>query len=292
MPPDLMIRRPAASELERALHVFGRGRVRPEAEWLVAVRATPIERLVAAAMFWIEGATARFQTALRPGVSHAQIGGALLDALVASAGEAEADRVETADLVTDTSPWLPTLRDRGFTRVRTERAFEIAYQDAWSRVMQLHRRHQADIPAGWRTEPIRAHSPEAILDVIAPHRLMPLPDVRRCWTAGVASGFDPDLSCILFDSNTPFGAFLLRRSGDLLFIDVQVVDKANRQLRSLADLCLLYHAAQRLAPGGSIQRIQFRSGASEHRQTANLALRMGGREVSRGHVLGRSLGLR
>jgi hypothetical protein len=76
---------------------------------------------------------------------------------------------------------------------------------------------------------------------------------------------------------------------DLLYIDVQVVREANPRLRSLGDLCLLYHDAQRVNPDGPIRRIQFRSGETEHRQTANLALRMGGRELSRRHVFAKKL---
>ncbi|MRR10698.1 hypothetical protein EG831_11640 [bacterium] len=57
----------------------------------------------------------------------------------------------------------------------------------------------------------------------------------------------------------------------------------------MADLCLLHHDARRLAPGGQVRRIQFRSGQSEHRQTANLARRMGGHETARRHLLGRDL---
>ena len=82
---------------------------------------------------------------------------------------------------------------------------------------------------------------------------------------------------------------MLRRTGDLLYIDVQVVREANPRLRSLGDLCVLYHSAQRVAPGGAVQRIQFRSGETEHRQTANLALRMGGRELPRHCVYGKKL---
>ncbi len=154
---------------------------------------------------------------------------------------------------------------------------------------RLHEKHRAEIPAGWRTDPIRLHPPEVILDLIAPHRLLPLPEVRQSWRPNARFGFDLELSCILFDRERAFGTLLLRHIGDLLHVDVQVVHEPNPRLRSLGDLCLIYHDALRVAPDGPIRRIQFRSGETEHRQTANLALRMGGRELPRRHVFGRSL---
>ena len=84
-------------------------------------------------------------------------------------------------------------------------------------------------------------------------------------------------------------AFLARRLGDVLYIDVQVVEEPNPRLRSLAAVCQLHHGAQRVASGGPIRWIHFRSGQSEHRQTANLALRMGGRELATQHVFARRL---
>jgi hypothetical protein len=105
------------------------------------------------------------------------------------------------------------------------------------------------------------------------------------------AGFDLETSCILFDEDRLFGAFLARRLVDVLYVDVQVVGESNLRLRSLADLCMLYHGANLVPPGGPIQWIRFRSGQSEHRQTANLALRMGGRELPRMHVFGKRLNL-
>jgi hypothetical protein len=70
---------------------------------------------------------------------------------------------------------------------------------------------------------------------------------------------------------------------------VQVVQESNPRLRSLGDICLIYHDAVRVAPDGPIRRIQFRSGETEHRQTANLALRSGGRELPPRHVFARKL---
>ena len=194
-----------------------------------------------------------------------------------------------ADLLPADHEWAEVLRGQGFERLRSERYFEVPVPNMWSRVTQSYLKHQPEIPVGWRTDPIRLHPPEVILDLIAPHRLLPPPEVRRSWQPSAISGFDLDLSCVLFDRERAFGTLLLRHIGDLLYVDVQVVREPNPRLRSLADLCLIYHDAVRVAPDGPIRRIQFRSGETEHRQTANLALRSGGRELPPRHVFAKKL---
>ena len=155
--------------------------------------------------------------------------------------------------------------------------------------MQLHEKHRSGVPSGWRTDAIRHHAPETISELVAPHRLLLPGQLNDYWRVDAESGFDLDLSCILFDGSRPFGTFLLRRLGDGLCVDVQVVQEKSPRLRSLGDLFMLYHSAQRLTPEGPVRWIWFRSGHTEHRQTANLALRMGGRELALRHSLSKKL---
>jgi len=76
---------------------------------------------------------------------------------------------------------------------------------------------------------------------------------------------------------------------------VQVVQEKNPILRSLGDLFMMYRmlrlhsAAQHAGTDVPIRWLRFRSGEIEHRQTANLALRMGGRELPPYHVMAKSL---
>jgi hypothetical protein len=287
--PDLAVREPAQAELERVLYLFGTTPVFVEARLLAAVRARPIEHFVAAAAWWPEGMIARLQLACQPGATRAAVAGPLIERVADCAHQAGMEALHYADLLPAEHEWAEVLRGQGFERLRSERCFEVPVRNVWTRVTQLHQRHEAEIPAGWRTDPIRLHPPEVILELIAPHRLLPPPEVRRSWQANAMSGFDLDLSCILFDRERAFGTLLLRRIGDLLYVDVQVVHEPNPRLRSLGDLCLIYHDALRVAPDGQIRRIQFRSGETEHRQTANLALRMGGRELPPRHVFARKL---
>ena len=287
--PDLAIREPAPEEVERVPHLFRNVPLPPETRLLAVARCRPIERFIAAAAWWPEGRVGRFQLACQPGVDRSVAAGSLIDSLAECARRAGMGTIQYANLLTDDDEWLAILRSHGFECLHSERSFEVSYRDAWTRVMQLHQKHRAQIPAGWRTDSIREHPPETALELIAPHRLMPPAEVRSYWRADSQFGFDLDLSCLLFDGVRPFGAFLARRMGEGLCIDVQVVRETNPRLRSLGGLFMLFHDAQRVGADGPIRWIWFRSGQTEHRQTANLALRMGGRELPRCHLMSKVL---
>ena len=289
-PTDLVVRPPAQDEVPRVLHLFRNQRLRAASQFLVAERTHPIPRFISAAAWWAEAGVGRFQLACLPGLVQGDAPASLLEKVLAAMRAAGLWAVHYADLLPDGHPLLEMLQSRGFERIRSERCFETPSRSTWMRINRLYEKHQSAIPAGWRTDPIRAHGPEVILDLIAPHRLLTPDDVRHCWQTTAAAGFDPEMSCILFDRDRPFGAFLVRMPADVLYVDVQVVMEPNPRLRSLGDLCLVYHVVRRVTPDGPIHWIRFRCGETEHRQTANLALRMGGRELGRMHVFGKQLG--
>jgi hypothetical protein len=286
---DPAIREPTLREVERVLHLFRDLTLNADARLITAVRSNPIERFVAAAAWWPEGTVGRFQLACQPGVARAELASLLLDRLAECARRAGMARLQWASLLAEDDKWLEVLRSQGFVSLHSERAFEVPYRHAWMRLTELHQKHQPQIPTNWQTEAIRDHSPETALDLIAPHRLMTPAEIRNRWRADSQFGFDLDLSCVLFDGARPFGAFLVRRIGEGCYIDVQVVQEQNPRLRSLAALLLLYHGVQRTPVDGPIRWLWFRSGQTEHRQTANLAHRLGGREVGRCHLMGKEL---
>ncbi len=289
MPNAPVIHEPVAGERHRVAYLLRGLKVPAEARLLAVVRTQPVERFVAAAAWWPEGSVARFHLVCVPGIALADLGAPLLDQVTAQARAQGLEILETAGLTPDDPDKLAFLRHHGFTVTRSERFFEVAYDTACARVTRLHAKYQAQMPPTWRTDPLRQHRPEIARDLLAPHRLMPPDEIVRLWLATSPPCFDSELSCVLCDGSRPFGAFLLRRSDDLLAIDAQVVSEPNRRLRSLADIFLLNHVVVRAPAGGMIRRIRFRSGATEHRQTANLALRMGGHEFSRQHVLAKPL---
>ena len=276
-------------ELSRVVHLFRNVRLRSGSYFIVAEKTHPIARFVAAAAWWQEGSVGRFQLACQPGLPRSDAPSSLIQGVLGAAREAGLEAVHFADLLPEGHPWLEVLQTQGFEHVRSERSFELAYRDAWTRVMRLYERHKPAVPLTWRTERIQEYHLENILKFVAPHRLLPPEELLHCWQSSGMAGFDLETSCVLFDGDRLFGAFLARRLGDVLYVDVQVVGESNPRLRSLADLCMLYHGADHAPPGGPIQWIRFRSGQNEHRQTANLAMRMGGRELPRMHVLGKRL---
>jgi hypothetical protein len=293
--PEPAIREPAPAEVERVLHLFGNMRLGPEVRLLAAARSRPIERFIAAAAWWPMGTVGLFQIACLPGVDRAAVAGLLIDRLGECARLAGLQTIQCAQLLTDDNEWFGILRGHGFECLRSERSFEIAYQDAWTRIMQLHQKHGSRIPATWQAKPIRDLPPETALDVIGSHRLLAPAEVRAFWRKNSPGGFTLDLSCVLFDGERPFGAFLARRMGEVYYVDVQVVQEKNPILRSLGDLFMMYRMlilhdeAQRAGRDVPIRWLRFRSGEIEHRQTANLALRMGGRELPPNHVMAKGL---
>jgi hypothetical protein len=293
--PDLAIREPAPEEVERALHLLRNVPLSPEARLMVAARSRPVARFIAAAAWWPEGTVGRFQIACQPGMARAAVAGLLIERLGECARRAGMLTLQCANLLADDNEWFGILRSQGFECLRSERSFEVPFQDARTRVLRLHQKHGSQIPAGWRTDSIRNHPPETALDLIAPHRLMPPAEVRNYWQANSQFGFDIDLSCILFDGERPFGTFLSRRMGEGTYIDVEVVREPNPRLRSLGGLFMLYRMfmvsdeIERLSANSPIRWLWFRSGATEHRQTANLAFRLGGRELSRCHLMAKAL---
>jgi hypothetical protein len=288
---DLVICEPAPSELERAVYLFRNARLRPEARIFVAVRSRPVERFVAAAAWWPEGNAGRFQLACSPGILRDEVCSLLIERVSQRARIAGKESLQYGELLADKSEWIELLARQGFMRLRSERFFEVSAVQSWTRTVETFEKYKSKIPPGWRTESIRQHAPETIFDLIAPYRLMPPGELRDYWRADSAFGFELDLSSTLFDGPRPIGTFLTRKVRDTLCVDVRVVQAENRMLRSLGNVCLLYHVAKRWRPDGGINQLQFRGGTTEHRETANLAMRMDGRELPPRHIFSRCLKL-
>ena len=285
----LGVREPKAEEIARVAYLFRNVRLRGEGRFFVAERTQPIARFIGAVAWWVEGGVGRFQLACPPGTGQAEAVAGLVEQVVAAAKQSGCESVQYGELLPEGHALVPLLQAQGLERLRSERFFELDFDVAWDRVSQMHARLGSLFPTSWRLESIRAHPPEIILELIAPFRLLPPEEVRHYWQATTVGGFDLDCSNILFDGDRPFAVFLVRRLSKVFYIDVQVVEASNARLRSLADLCQVHYAMQQARANGPMRLVQFRSGQEEHRQTANLALRMGGRELATQHVLARRL---
>ena len=273
------------------MHLFRMTPLPRPARVFVAVKMRPLERFVAAAAWWPIGDTLCFRLAVQPGSTARLIACSQLIRQIAECGRAlRIPNMQYADLLLDSSEWVPLLRENGFVVLHSERFFEVSGRESWMRTMKIAERMSEKFPPAWRTESIRQHPPETVLGFIEPFHLMPSDELRGRWRDDCPYGFEMDLSAILFDGALPAGVFLLRRVQDILCVDVRLVQTENRLLNSLGNVALLHHTAVRVGPvqSGTI-RLQFRGGEIEHRETANLALRMGGNELPARHIFARTL---
>lgn len=285
----LVVREPTSNEVERAIFLFQHLPPPPGASLRVAVRKRPVERLTAAAAGWLNGNRALFRIASLPGVEKSKVSAPMISSMEDWGRTTGANRLEYTDLLADENELTTILSTRGFYCLRSERFFEVSTHSAFDRVMALAEKYKAGIPGQWRTEPIRGYSPEAVAGLVDKHALLPLNELGQYWRPGCPFGFELDMSCILFDGLQPIGTLLWRRSPHAYIIDVRVVAVENPRLRALGNLCLFFHAAQTGNPDGEIRWLQFRGGENEHRETANLAIRMGGKELPPRRVFGKNL---
>lgn len=285
----MVIRGPKPEERQRVLHLFRRVALPAHAQFLLAVKERPVERLVGGIAGWTEGPFGRCRLACLPGVAPETIAGPLIAHAADTARAAGLSQLLYAESLPESDPQSTLLRANQFAVLRSERFFEVAALDAIARVGELLQKYADRIPAAWRIEPIRRHRPEAVLDLIAPFRLLSPEEIQTWWDSGAMGGLDPEFSVILFEASKPIGTVLTRRKGDRLCYDVRVVQHENPRLRALANLCLFKANTERYDPANPVRWLEFRGGEAEHRETASLAFRMGGTELPPRHVWARTL---
>jgi hypothetical protein len=286
---DIVVREPFSDEIPRAIYLFKHLQPPSEARLFVAVRTRPITRLAAAGAIWFQGKTAFFRMVCQPGIPRNMVADLLVEQMEKWAISNTAETMRCADLLPDEDEWGLLIKNLGFHPVRSERFFQVPYESAYLRVTSLVKKCQNDIPKLWRTEPIRNHRPQAIVNLVTQHRLLPTIELQEYWRADRSFGFDADVSSILFDDQEAIGTLLIRRVFNVFVLDVRVIACQNPYLRALGNICLFQHVAKRIAPAGPVRWLEFRGGEMEHLETANLARRMGGREMPERRVLGKKL---
>ncbi len=267
------------------MRLFSNEPIRPQAQILVAVKSKPVARFVGALAGWLEGEFGKFHLACLPGTARQDAAKALLQEAAVTARASGLRHLMYGKLLAEADETYALLREQGLSVMRTERFFELDVAVSMARVMKLLERHQAAIPGDWHTESIRHQPPEQVLDLIAEYRLMPPDEIRAGWRWGEPTAFHPDISNILFEKEEAFGTLLARVKGDAACFDVRVVRHPDPRLGGLANLCMFHHCLKQYDPSDPVRRLQFRSGEHEHRETANLAMRMGGKELAPRHVL-------
>ncbi len=287
---NLTIRPPHASEISRALRFFSGEYVKADAQVLVAVKTTPVERFLGALAGWVEGEVGRFHLECLPGSARKQTAAALIEEAERTARTSGLRKLVYGKLLAKGDEPDGLLCENGFEILRSERFFKLEVSGAKNRVDELLGRHGRRIPTTWHTEAIRHQSPDRVRELIAPFCLMTPEELISCWQRGERGGFDPDLSRVLIENENVFGTFLGRRVGELFCVDVRVVNHPKSVLRALANLCLFHHSlVTNSALPNPVRWLQFRGGEQEHKETANLAMRMGGTELPPRYVWAKSL---
>lgn len=280
--PDLVARLVAPEEQHRATYLFRTEAEKPpaDARFIAAVRAQPVERFTAAAAVWPVGEAAHFLLARQPGQDAAAAADALIPALEAFCSRAS--ELRYGRLLASDDEWAGDLARNGFQPKNTERVFEVAFPSIWNRIDRMLREKVHEFPVSWRLTPITKCPPETVWPLIAPYRLISFDDLRKLWHAPPPMGYSREYSVVLFDGNEPIGAFLTRKNDRCVAVDIRVVKAIPARLRALANVTLMSFI-HRQTHSNSLQTAVFRADELSHRETANLARRLGGKEVSRRH---------
>lgn len=286
---DLTLRPAKPSEIPRVVSLFGNVPLPPQAQVVVAARSVPVERLVGAIAVWVEKDQARFHLALQPGTARDAVARELIQHAAVNFRTASIPHLVYSEMLLDSDERVALLRANGFKVLRSEKFFRVSCPLAIARVNELMEKHRTEIPANWRSESIRHHPPEAVLNLVAPYGLLSPENLRRLWDPTNPQGFEPDMSSILFEEGWTIGTLLSRRTNDLLFYDIRVVSHPNRRLRALANLRLFHFNVSKYDPAYPLTWLQFRGDENEHRETANLARRMGGEEMPPRHMFSKEL---
>jgi ribosomal protein S18 acetylase RimI-like enzyme len=285
----VILRSPDPDEGERVSYLFRDVALPQKSQLLLAVKMRPVERFLGGLAGWVEGEFARFHLAFQPGVDRRGLARLLIDEAANTARSAGIFKLLYGELLADDDERALLLREIGFEIIRSERFFRIDAALAARRTQEFMTKFARIIPPTWRTKSIRSLSYEAVLDLIAPFRLMPPAEVQRLWQSTARNGFELDMSSLLYDGDRVFGALLIRRSGDVLTYDVRVVNHPNARLRGLANLCLFWHCLEKYDARNPVRWLQFKGGEMEHRETANVAFRMGGEEMAPRRLLGKTI---
>lgn len=248
-----------------------------EAKWLLAFKQKPVERIAAALAWWPEGPLVKFLIVRQPGIPAKEAAGCLVP-VMESMPDCGGVALEYARMLSEKDDLAPWLAGHGYKPLRGEKVLETPSAAVYERVGSFLARYGSEIPSTWRTEPISQHTPETVWPLIEPYGLIKFEALKRFWSRTGERGYNPDMSNILFDGSTPLGTLLVRTNRVCLAIDIRAVKQIQPRLRALANVVLFGHI-QRAATPASWSVIAFRGDMDEHRETLNLAGRMGGREV-------------
>ena len=295
-----MIIRPAYSdELGRAKARLEGHPVPAHAQFLVGMKETPVERIVAAFPYWkppsrsSQGSDSASLLHFHLGLSANSCDAALLDDLLPQL-ESQAQAASCSALRLDTPlvkehPLFTTLTERGFTIAQTDRTFSVPGEIVKSRSLRIYERLALKLPSHWSLTSLRGQDPEKLFAFAAQHSLISPQAFQNYWNTGSREHFEDAYSKVLLDGEAIIGLFLVTQRGD-------------RELHIHVEACAPEYAAQSGLISATLRNASFsqcaegfpevftwRADSEKHQQTANTALCQGGTELPLRHFLQKTL---
>lgn len=269
----MSVRRAGPGEILRARSLHGSGVIPEEAEWWVDEGLHPRPRFLASAVVWAGGT--RFLLAVLPGVER-QAAAALLNRVIEESPPAGVLRFDS--LLDPADPFHGMLLQRGFEPVHRVDDFELPVERLRPRLEAVFRRARRRMPQEWQRVPLPARSSAEVRALVVDRfRLMSPLDFEHKARGG---HFDVRSSVLLCSRGRLIGALLIVRGSDALQIAAIAVNLPPGRLRSMANLALLHGSLESRAAEEHLSCYRFQAGQHVHRQTANTALRLGGRQVA------------
>lgn len=287
-----MLIRPAyPDEISRARLLLAGHPVPPHAVFLLGVKETPVERILAAVPWWQASTPGQHQTEVLRFQLHSprSLSVTHLSAIIqdleniACANQLEAIHFDSP--ISSSHPFYPHLTENGFEIFQTDRYFSVSGDAAKSRSQRIFKHVEARIPKDWNIESIRGHDPEKVFAIVSAHNLMSAHQFQHYWNTGINERFEENYSCLLTCGGEILGVVLLSQRGESeLHNHVEAVNPEYNTLSPLISATLRNASALRCAVGFP-ETYTFRADSRKHQQTANTALRQGGIEHPPRHFL-------
>lgn len=252
--------------------------------WFLALTEGPPERIVGAVRYAYALDGIDFRLVAGHGGELADREQELLDAFFHFCGRFSCDQLHYTDFV-DANSSLDLLLDRaGFNITYREQRFETDWKETRDRVRRTYFRleakkgtiHQPKVQA------IRRLDVEAALPLVVSQRLMEEAELRAMWNSPDPTILDRDTSACLMLNGETIGVILCADAGDRLRVLGVIGSENFAGARRRAIPMLMEHVFSTCDSRG-YQGFIFRANVESAQQTANLALRLGGRVTGEVH---------
>ncbi|WP_411826138.1 hypothetical protein [Luteolibacter sp. AS25] len=288
-----MLIRPAyPDEIARAKSLLADHPVPPHSTFLLGVKETPVERIVAAIPWWETPTSTpkalRFHLSSSSGLDDTQLL-TIFRQLDQIAKERDATEIYLDIPLATAHPLYHLLLREGFEIAQTDRIFTSPGEIVKSRNLRIFNRAQPKRPKDWEFQSIRGQDPAKIFEIISAHGLMSPHQFQSYWNTGNKERFEEKYSSVLTCRGEILGLLLMTLRGETeLHTHVEAVNPKFAHLSPLISVSIR-NAAFQGCPEGFPAIFSFRADSHRHKQTGNSALRHGGTEHPPKHFLKRAV---